>query len=112
MIKGAIVARRLLAMMPGQEDVTLYSRDAAEAGFTGVAYRAVRKPATKGELILMGAVLGTVYTTFELIRTTQTTLPKLLDAIVDAATVRWEVKKVDVKMEGYVYECLCLQDVQ
>lgn len=109
---GSAIAQRLLRILPGQEAVTLYSRQAGETGFTGVTYQAQRKPATRGELFLAGAVLGQTWHTFELVKISQTVEPKLLDAILDAASVRHEIKKVDVKMGGYVFKCLCLQDVQ
>ena len=111
MIRGANVVRRLLTIMPAQESVTLKSRNAGETASTDVTYTARRKPARKNELLLAGAVLGQQWITFQLYVDAQTNYPKVLDGIVDVAALRWEIKQVETKQQGYVFNCLCIKDI-
>lgn len=112
MLLGRNVVDRIIAMMPGQESVTLGSRGAGESGYTSVTYaNARRKPAKREEVMLSGfAFEGNEWTTFGLYKTTESTAPKIGDRITDAESVVWQIKSIDAKMERTVFNCLCLKN--
>lgn len=114
MIDGQTTTQRIIAMLPpgSIESVTLGSRQPRETGYVSVSYAYARsKMAKPQELILAQAVIGQEWAKFELFKTTETVEPKLGDMITDASSVTWQIKKIDSKMMGWIFDCLCLKNM-
>ena len=113
MITGQGVSDRLRLIMPAGalETVTLSSRLTGETGYSTESWpQTRRKPPSSSEGMIGPMVEGDVYVTFQLYRNGQATMPKLGDKVTDASSVVWQVKKVQTKQMGYVYDLLCLQN--
>lgn len=111
MLTGSGIIQRVIAMMPGQEAVTLGSRQPRETGYTDVAYANARRcPATDDDVLMSGASREDVVTVFELYRTTESVAPKVGDKITDAVSVVHQVKNINVKMQRTNFRCQCIQN--
>ena len=112
MISGANICARIIAMMPGQESVTLGSRLTGETGYTSVTYANTRRTPAKMDIVAMaGGNLRENWIVFELYKTTEATAAKVGDKITDADSVVWRIKKLEIRMQKTVYWCLCIQEL-
>lgn len=113
MITGQGVADRLRLILPpgALETVTLHSRLTGETGYSTESWpQTRRKPPSANEILVAQVVEGDVSVTFQLYLNGQVTMPKLGDKVTDASSVVWQVKKVQTKMMGYVFDLLCLRN--
>lgn len=114
MIDGANVARRVAAMMPpgSVSSITLGSRGASESGYTSYTWDKARTcPATNDMLMEIGASTKEEYVVFELYKINEAVTPKIGDKITDSESVVWQIKKIDVRMQRYIFRCLCLKNI-
>lgn len=112
MVDGAEVVARIIAGMPELSAVTLSSRNAGETSPTSVPWAYARcKDPTNEQLMLSGLSINSKTRFIQLYKTTETTEPKALDTITDSESVVWQVKSVNEKMMGYVFDCMCIKNM-
>lgn len=103
-------ARRLNALLPAQEIVKLVYR-LPQKGCLSNTVVAARHPASKEDLIEIGALLGQVHVNFQILNSDQLpSNPKVGDVIVDA-TSTYQIRKVEILWLGTVADCLVLRNV-
>jgi hypothetical protein len=112
-IIGNDVQQRIWQMMPPESivSVTLLSRTAADAGSTSVTYNKVRrKQMNRDDMVLAQAGSEQTWMKFQFYINEESTVPKVHDRMTDDQSVSWTIMFVNIKMLGYVYDCLCLRD--
>lgn len=113
MIIGSDVRDRIVQMMPPEsmKSMTLKSRQAADAGFTDVAYANVRrKPMDRDDVKLANANSDEIWMKFQFYIGEESTTPKVQDRLTDDESINWTIKFINIKMLGKVYDCLCIRD--
>lgn len=114
MIIAADTVQRILQILPpgSLESVTLGSRLTRETGYTSVSWvNAQRKPASDNEIMMLGAVFGQDWITFNLFQVSEATEPKLGDKITDSEGVVWQIKNIKRKMMQSIFKCTCLKNM-
>lgn len=132
MFDPGAIAGILSDTTPGTESLTLYSRTNSSA--SGLLYylvgntwsttpngdpflkilgvRARRRPAKKGDLIVIGATLSEVVEKFKIYDTGLLVTPKYGDVVTDSSGINYHVKLVEPISPHRTYTVTCVKEVK